>query len=363
MVSWFGSIYANSKSFIGYDGYNGFMYRNGSLFHYKNPPLDIVFSAFIQQYIGNGETIERGMFAVFSVLSIFIYILIMKRIQANSLWKKTAFILFVLNINFLLFGNESRYYSLTYFFGLAIFYLLHLLTTEISFKQHIIQISIAILLLLFYFTHYVQALIWLMIIIQYIIIRFKRNEIIQLKVLFIGLILTLAISIYHGYQMDILNRADLENQDTFYVKYTKLVYWYIGDVHRFCIFSLAAFIPFFIKKFRQNFYQNSNNVLLIYQILLFSILMIVLSPQDTSRSSMYDMRYLQSGLFLFAMLYASIFDTFIEIKWLKKRSLYLVCFLLLSSNILYTYRKSETLDIVWSNIREDESIHHSIWSG
>jgi hypothetical protein len=335
MVSWFGRIFSDQQRFIGYDGYNGFMYRNGALFNYKNPPLDILYSAFIQKLFGSGELMERSMFALFSVGSLALFFLIIEKTNENDFWKKIAFIFFALNINFLLFGNECRYYPFSYFFAILLYFLLLSLELKASKNQIFIQITIALTLLLFYLAHYTQALVWLLLTLHFVFSKFEKAHWLEFRVLFSAILFIVILCIWHGISINILQRADLDNLDNFFLKYAKLAYWYIADLHRFCILSLLGLLPFFFYKFRNQFFRTKKNKFLIQQILLFSIAIILTSPQDTSRSSMFDVRYVQSSLFLFAILNASILDTLLQIKWLKKWQIISLVIVLTTSNLLY----------------------------
>jgi hypothetical protein len=337
MVSWYANSLLRLGEVTSFDGFNAFLYRNGSIIEYRNPPLDIYLAAFFQKYIGTSEKILRLCFASFSFVSLYIFYKIISETIKIELWKKWSFLFFALGVNFILYSRNCRYYSLAICFGL-IYYYLHLIYVKNKSKNQLwISAFIPLTFIILFFIHYTQAVAWF--VFCGLVFLFSKNikSIFTLnKSLIFGYLIALIPCIVYAISHQIWVRNDNANTDFILFKYLKLLAWYINDQNRYQLVPIwmLAFliIAHFVKKI--NFYTPDFRSFL-NQYLLFGALSILFSPQDTSHSNSFDIRYTLMGIFL-APIITSYFFVFIYERLNRLKPLiYVFIFIWLNSSLFF----------------------------
>jgi hypothetical protein len=329
MVSWFARN-ANGQFILkSFDGNNPFFYRNGTLFNYINPPLDIFYLSWIQKYIGDTIWIQRFSFVFLGFVSCFLFLMYLHNTLKDKNWRLLSFIAYSLNINFILYSRNCRYYALVYFFGSLLLYLSSLqIYKKNAIKSLVISILFSLGFVGLYLSHYLQAIIWIFIIF-YILIQQGRIKNFTNKYFVSSFTLSLLLCIMYSLYFHIFNRNDLINSDNLFLKNLKLTVWLINDFNRYMIFPIWFFLililSLFIKRLK-TILLSDNIKLFLKSFLVFVLLSILLSPQDTSNSGSFDMRYLQVGLPLFAI----ITGYYLHLIFYKIKNLLLfVCFLII----------------------------------
>lgn len=335
MVSWYADNLLRFGKLTSFDGFNAFLYRNGSIIEYRNPPLDIYLAAFFQKYIGTSEKTLRLCFASFSFISIYFFYKIISETIKIELWRKWSFLFFVLGVNFILYSRNCRYYSLAMCFGL-IYYYLHLNYVKNKecnqFWQIVLMPSTFIIL---FFIHYTQAVAWFVFCsLVFLYTKNIKSTFRAHKALILRYILALIPCLIYAISHQIWVRNDNNNSDFILFKYVKLFIWYIHDQNRYQLVPIWMFVFFiaahFIKK--MNFYIPEFRSFL-NQYILFGFLSILFSPQDTSHSNSFDIRYTLMGIFL-APIISSYFFVYIYGRLNRfKPIIYLFIFFWLNSTL------------------------------
>lgn len=304
MVAWFARNANGNFVLKSFDGTNPFFYRNGTLFKYINPPLDIFYLSWIQKYIGETIWIQRFSFIFLGFISCILFLMYLKNTLKDKNWRLLSFIAYSLNINFILYSRNCRYYALVYFFGSLLLYLSSLpLNKKSPIKSLTISIFFSLGFVGLYLSHYLQAIIWILIIF-FLVIQQGRKKNFFNKYFLSSFVCALIFCISYSVYFQIFNRNDLINSDNLFLKNLKLTIWLINDFNRYMIFPIWFFIililSLFITKLKSIILSDTIN-LYLKSFLVFVMLSILLSPQDTSNSGSFDMRYIQVGLPLFAI--------------------------------------------------------------
>lgn len=311
-VVWFAKNYLKYGDIVGYDGNNLFSYRNGYLINdkleYNNPPLDIYYAAFIIQYIGDDDITVRASFTIIGVIGLLIFLLCLKEFTGtDKKWFMYSAIILLLSVNYLMIERNSRYYSINFLFGaISLLATLKLLKVKKMTSIFLLIILQALFTYILFLSHFLAALCWwsmclfILLVNKKIKINFKDKFTIVLAI--VNTIL-FTIMVMYLLQNNVLNRPDLNNTDSIYLKYFKLTGWLFNDLNRCNVIPLWSILLFiYLFTFKRKALLPSFK-LLVYSSIVFIGLTHILNPQSTSSSTYYDIRYIY---IIFPLLYAMV---------------------------------------------------------
>ena len=302
-VVWFAKNYNQYGEIVGYDGANIFSYRNGQLINnqlvYNNPPLDIYFTSYILRYLGDDDFTIRLCFAITGMIGLLAFIACFRILAGkNETWFAYSSVLLLLSVNYLLIEGNSRYYSLNFLFGslslLATLKITH--SPQASVWKKVLFLFLQLVSIYFLFlSHYLAALCWWLMCF-FILWQYKQVKV-SLKDTFtwiaVGMNLVLFI-VTAKYFMDhqALNRPDMTNEDSIFLKYFKLFGWLLNDLNRANIIPLwAVLLLGYLFIFKRKLLSADFRKLALFT-LVFVGASYALNPQSTSRSTCFDLRYI-----------------------------------------------------------------------
>jgi hypothetical protein len=302
-VVWFAKNYNKYHQIVGYDGSNIFSYRNGQLINdqlvYNNPPLDIYYTSYIIKYIGDDDFTVRMAFLVLGWIALIFYLLGFKiLLKKDPKWFVYSSVLLLLSVNYLLIEANSRYYSLNFLFGAislwATLKITHFPMRRMGGKVFFLIVQLTAIYFLF-LSHYLAGLCWWLMCF-FILLQHKQVKIsLKDKFTWIAFVLNTALLIITAKYFiahQALNRPDMLNEDSLFVKYFKLLGWLLNDLNRANIIPLWSVLLFiFLAVFKRKALNPE-----FRKMALFSLVFIgasyLLNPQSTSRSTCFDLRYI-----------------------------------------------------------------------
>jgi|GEM_PF-315138 len=117
----------NTGQLTGWDGRNLFAYHNGTLLDQNlrptNPPLHYFIAATAFKIFGISTWAGRFLFVLFGLGALVLFALILRNeFHENALLQIYSFAALALSVGFLLHIRQCRYFALTIFFALLVFY-------------------------------------------------------------------------------------------------------------------------------------------------------------------------------------------------------------------------------------------------
>lgn len=342
-VAWFSKNLNGGCQLFAYDGNNAFFYRNGSLidhnFIYNNPPLDIYFAKISSLLFGETNFGFRFGFVLLGVFSIYVFYKIIKKTIDNRRWQFFSFTCFILSVNFLLFSRNCRYFSIELFCGLILYYLILLFfESETKKNKFILSFLFCIFSILIFLGHFSQGFIMVVSILFSSILLKKTSARLLITdhfiLTFFSFFFFLFSSFYILYNKSWV-RNDMIDTDMYILKIFKLTIWLINDLNRYFLFPIYLtffLILIFLKKNLKMKILSTSFMNFFVFVIIFLGLSILLSPQPTSKTGSFEMRYIYSIFpfisILFAYFPAMFFEKIHRIKLLS--SFFLIIFLSIS---------------------------------
>ncbi|MBI1861000.1 MAG: hypothetical protein HYR96_08785 [Deltaproteobacteria bacterium] len=213
----------------GWNGRNLFAYRNGTLladdFSVRQPPLDIIVTAFSFRFWNESVTSGRVPFALAGLLSLLLLFL-SARVERKewdfAFWSVATY---GLSVAFILNVRQCRYYGLCLLFGVAARLLL-LIWRERGDRWPLFLFPFAIALL--YSANYLIAVAWMVALVPLILRRGDRGGL-------CAWVVALAIMAIHAVNYQIWARVDIPYDDT----------WIHRRLHHLWIYprDLVYFLP------------------------------------------------------------------------------------------------------------------------
>lgn len=342
MVSWMSENLSINNNYKAFDGTNAFLYRNGSLIDsnlmYKNLPLDIYYLSIFKKIQKLNDYTERLPFVLAGILGLLCSFFSIRIIVKNKIWLLFSFGLLSTSIQFLLSNRNCRYYSLEFLLGNLLFLSSYY---SIFSKNKFLKISYSILYIitgyLMFIGHFSQCISWIIFILSYFyftkLIDFKNYK--KHYLYFFSNLILFILQLRFILIEKPWTRTDLINSDSLIVKYLKLSSWLINDLNRINVIPFIAiigiiYIYFFYKNTSENF-----KVILKSSLIFFGV-SIIMSPQATSQSVCFDIRYIYIGFIPLYIIMGYMFKIVFE----KKQFYSFICilvFVIFQSTNLFSY--------------------------
>lgn len=320
MVSWISDNLTSTNELKAYDNTNTFLFRNGSLvdtnLNYKNLPLDIYYLSIFKRIQKLDDFGERLPFAIAGLLGLFFSFFTIRILVKDKIWLFFSFGLLATSIQFILYNRNCRYYSLEFLLGTILFLSSYYMIVA---KKQFLKISYCLLYIssgfLMFLGHFSQSISWIIFILFYYYIiqlvsfrNYKKNTI-----FIISNLILLALQLSYILIEKPWERTDLINTDNVFLKYLKLSGWLLNDLNRINVIPFIAIIGIAYA-----YFYNSKKSDLFRQIfkstILFFGISILLSPQSTSQSVCFDLRYIFIGFILLYVLIGYLFKIVFEKK-------------------------------------------------
>ncbi len=347
-VVWFAKNYNKYGKILGYDGDNIFSYRNGQLINdqliYNNPPLDIYFTSVVIENIGDSDFIVRLSFAIVGFLALMLFIYCFKLLtEGDKVWFNFSAALLILSVNYLLIEANARYYSLNFLF--AALSLVATLKIGRQYEHKFIHrvgwlfLQLGSIYLLF-MSHYLAAVCWwpvmFLLMLMHGQVDYRLRDRFTRSVVAANLVLLMVIADYIIVN-NVMNRPDLSSTDSRMVRYHKLVVWLLFDLHRINVVPLAVF-PVFLFLFVFLWKRLSAAFLrVVVCTLAFLLLILFLTPQSTTSSVNFEVRYLYIIIPMLYMVIAYPFKVVYEHSVAGKVVSVALALIFINSNLLVIY--------------------------
>lgn len=279
-----------------WDGRNLIAFRNGSelnsnLVNSFMPPLQYYITALSFYFFGISTWTGRFPFALIGLFSLFILFKILEELKMDKHIILIAVTVCAFSPSFLLYIRQCRYYSLTIFLALCVYYF------YIRFLQTNKKITLFLLVLnmiLLFYAHYTSSIAFLLsIFIAHIIYNARKRDIKYLAIIFI----TFAIFTipYILYRKPFLNIDILIPKDSasWIAKKIILLFWHsreLNSLNWFPWIAAVGLICFLFLPGRNNKLRKLGKewITIVFFFILFTAL---LSPQPVTTTSIADIRY------------------------------------------------------------------------